>query len=424
MLCEDLLKNISIPQMVPVSQHFDTEHLLDIPAAVAAALEREGTLDRIQPGMQVAITGGSRGISNIALILKTIGGLVKLRGANPFLVPAMGSHGGGSAEGQVAVLASLGITEAALEFPIRSCATPIEIGITPSGVAAMFDQFAWQADATIVVNRIKEHPAFIHRIESGLCKMIVIGLGKQQGADQCHRTHIHLLGPLIEEIATYTIPRSNIVFGVGILENAYDETYSLTAIPAERILEEEPTLLKLSKSLMPSICLSSFDILIMDEIGKNICGAGYDTKVIGRFPNPAVPDTTVFSRMAVLRLSKETHGNAMGISNADVCTSRMVEEMDREQSYLNSLTSLTPFSCKIPMHFPTDRQVIQAAIKLCPDLTRPESARIVRIHNTRNLGKISVSKNLLPDITSVDCMEIIGPPADLPFDCDGNLKDL
>ena len=424
MLCEDLLKNISIPQMVPVSQHFDTEHLLDIPAAVAAALEREGTLDRIQPGMQVAITGGSRGISNIALILKTIGGLVKLRGANPFLVPAMGSHGGGSAEGQVAVIASLGITEAALEFPIRSCATSIEIGITPSGAAAMFDQFAWQADATIVVNRIKEHPAFIHRIESGLCKMIVIGLGKQQGADQCHRTHIHLLGPLIEEIATYTIPRSNIVFGVGILENAYDETYSLTAIPAERILEEEPTLLKLSKSLMPSICLSSFDILIMDEIGKNICGAGYDTKVIGRFPNPAVPDTTVFSRMAVLRLSKETHGNAMGISNADVCTSRMVEEMDREQSYLNSLTSLTPFSCKIPMHFPTDRQVIQAAIKLCPDLTRPESARIVRIHNTRNLGKISVSKNLLPDITSVDCMEIIGPPADLPFDCDGNLKDL
>lgn len=424
MLCKDLLENIPIPQMVPVRQHFPTDHLLDIPDAVAAALEREGTLDRIQPGMQVAITGGSRGISNIALILKTIGDLVKLRGANPFVVPAMGSHGGGSAEGQVAVLASLGITEDALGFPIHSCVTPVEIGITPSGAAAMFDQFAWQADATIVVNRIKEHPAFFHRIESGLCKMIVIGLGKQQGADQCHRTHIHRLGPLIEEIAAYTIPRSNIVFGVGILENAYDETYSLTAIPAERILEEEPNLLKLSKSLMPSICLSSFDILIMDEIGKNICGAGYDTKVIGRFPNPAVPDTAVFSRMAVLRLSKETHGNAMGISNADVCTSRMVEEMDREQSYLNSLTSLTPFSCKVPMHFPTDRQVIQAAIKLCPDLAGPESARIVRIHNTRTLGKIFVSKNLLSDIAFDDRMEIIGPPADLSFDCDGNLRDL
>ena len=424
MLCKDLLADIPLPRMVPVGQHFHTDHLTDIPAAVAKALEREGTLERIRPGMQVAITGGSRGISNIALILKSIGDLVKQRGADPFVVPAMGSHGGGTAEGQVAVLESLGVTEASLGFPIRSSVSPVEVGRTPSGAVAMFDQYAWQADATIVVNRIKEHPAFFNRVESGLCKMIVIGLGKQQGADQCHRTHIHLMGPLIEEIAAYVLPRSNIVFGLGILENAYDETSLLAAIPAERILEEEPQLLEKSKAMMPSICPASFDVLVMDEIGKNICGAGYDTKVVGRFPNPAMPDTAVFSRMAILRLSRQTHGNAMGISNADVCTSRMVEEMDLEQSYLNSLTSLTPFSCKVPMHFSTDRQVLQAAIKLCPDLAGPEAVRMVRIHNTRTLGKIFVSENMLCEIASDPRMEVLGPPEELSFDADGNLTDL
>lgn len=235
MSCIDLLHDIRLPNMVAVHQNFNTERITDIPAAVAAALGREGTLDQIRPGMRVAITGGSRGISNIALIIKTIGELVKARNAEPFVIPAMGSHGGATARGQIDVLASLGITEEYLGFPIRSCMEPVEVGITASGAAAMFDCYAWEADATIVVNRIKEHPAFFHQIESGLSKMIVIGLGKQKGADQCHRTHIHHLGPLIEEIASFIIPRSNIVFGLAIIENAQEETYSLTAIPASRI---------------------------------------------------------------------------------------------------------------------------------------------------------------------------------------------
>ena len=340
------------------------------------------------------------------------------------MVPAMGSHGGGTAEGQIGVLASLGITEEYLGFPIYSCMEPVEVGVTASGAVAMFDRYAWEADATIVVNRVKEHPAFFNQIESGLSKMIVIGLGKQKGADQCHRTHIHHLGPLIEEIAAFIIPRSNIVFGLAIIENAHEETYMLAAIPASQILVEEPALLERSKSLMPCIYPKQFDVLVMDQIGKNICGAGYDTKVIGRFPNPMVQDTAVFNRMAVLRLTEETHGNAMGISNADVCTSRMVEEMDCEQSYLNSLTSLTPFSCKVPMHFPTDKLVIQAAVKLCPDLPTPDDVRIVRIHNTRTLGTIWASENMLPDLAVDARMEIIGPPQPFPFDSEGNLQDI
>jgi len=424
MSCVDLLSDIELPKMVAVHQIFHSEHIDDIPAAVARALKRKGTLDQIKPGMKVAITGGSRGISNIALILKTVGELVKARGAAPFIVPAMGSHGGATAEGQVAVLASLGITENYLGFPVRSCMEPVEIGVTASGAVAMFDRYAWEADATIVVNRVKEHPAFFNKIESGLSKMIVIGLGKQKGADQCHRTHIHLLGPLIEEIAAFVIPRSNIVFGLAVIENAHEETYSLEAVPASRILDEEPALLERSKSLMPCIYPKKFDVLILDQIGKNICGAGYDTKVIGRFPNPLVPDTAVFNRMAILRLTEETHGNAMGISNADVCTSRMVEEMDREQSYLNSLTSLTPFSCKVPMNFPTDKLVIQAAVKLCPDLPSPNDARIVRVHNTRTLGSIWVSENMLPDIASDARMEVVGEPQPFAFDCKGNIQEL
>lgn len=424
MSCVDLLRDIPIPRMVPVRQHFPTDRISDIPAAVTAALTREGTLDRVKPGMQVAITGGSRGISNIALILKTIGSLVKERGASPFVVPAMGSHGGATAQGQIEVLTSLGVTETYLGFPIRSCMEPVDMGVTASGATAMFDRNAWEADATIVVNRIKEHPAFFNRIESGLCKMIVIGLGKQKGADQCHRTHIHQLGPMIEEIAAYILPRSNIIFGLGIIENAYEETCSLAAVPSEKLLEEEPSLLQQSKALMPAIYPAAFDVLVLDEIGKNICGAGYDTKVIGRFPNPAVADTAAFNRMAILRLTRETHGNAMGISNADVCTSRMVEEMDREQSYLNSLTSLTPFSCKVPMHFPSDKLVIQAAIKLCPDLAAPENVRLVRIHNTRTLGEIFVSENMLPAIASDTRMEIAGKPENLIFDGSGNFPGL
>ena len=420
----ELLAQIPLPRMYTVQQHFDGAHLEDIPAAVAEALGREGTLDRIRPGMRVAISGGSRGISNIALILKTIGELVSARGAKPFVFPAMGSHGGATSEGQRNVLASLGVTEEYLGFPILSEIEPIALGQTPSGAIAMFDRNAYEADATIIVNRVKEHPAFFNRIESGLCKMIVIGVGKQKGADQCHRTDIHKLGPLIEEIAAYTIPRSNICFAVGIVENAFEQTYAIHAVPAERILDEEPALLEQAKSRMPSIYPQNFDVLILDEIGKNICGAGYDTKVIGRFPNPLVPDTASFKRMAILRLTEETHGNAMGISNADVCSRCMVEEMDYEQSYMNSLTSLTPFSCKIPMFFPTDRQVIQAAIKMCPDLPNPAGARIVRIRNTRTLGVIQVSENMIPELLGDPRMEIIGEPQAFVFDAADNIIGL
>ncbi len=424
MSCAELLSSITIPKMCAVSQRFSPQHIENIPLAISQALAREGTLDRIRPGMRVAVTGGSRGISNIALILKTVCELVKSRGASPFVVPAMGSHGGATADGQIQVLASLGITETYLGFPVVSAMDAVELGSSPSGAIAMFDSNAHLADATIVINRIKEHPAFCGAIESGLAKMIVIGLGKQRGADQCHRTHIHLLGPLINEIAAYTLPRSNIIFGLGIIENAYDETCELAAIPAELILDEEPALLVRSQELMPSIYPRSFDLLILDEIGKNICGAGYDTKVIGRFPNPMMPDTAVFNRMAILRLTEQTHGNAMGISNADVCTSRIVEEMDREQSYLNSLTSLTPFSCKIPMYFPTDRLVIQAAIKMCPDLPNPNDVRIVRIRNTCTLGSISVSENMLADVALDNRMAVSGTPCEIAFDNDGNIVGL
>lgn len=420
----ELLAQIPLPRMCTVKQHFGETHIDDIPAAVAAALEREGTLDRIQPGMRVAISGGSRGISNIALILRSIGEQVRARGASPFVFPAMGSHGGASSEGQRAVLESLGVTEEYLGFPILSDIEPVELGRTPCGALAMFDRNAYGADATIIVNRIKEHPAFSNKIESGLCKMIVIGAGKQRGADQCHRTHIHLMGPLIEDIAAYTIPRSNIRFAVGILENAFEQTCSIHAIPAERIMEEEPLLLQKSKSLMPSIYPTDFDVLVMDEIGKNICGAGYDTKVIGRFPNPMVADTACFKRMAILRLTEETHGNAMGISNADVCNSCMVREMNYEQSYMNSLTSLTPFSCKVPMNFPTDRQVLQAAIKMCPDLPDPAQVKIVRVHNTRTLGEIQVSENMLPQLAGDPRVEVVGAPTEIMFDAEDNIIGL
>lgn len=420
----ELLEKINLPKMCAVRQNFSAEHIEDIENAVICALKREGTLDRIHEGMSVAVTGGSRGVSNIAKIIKTICEQVALKGAHPFVVPAMGSHGGATSEGQVRVLESLGITEEYLGFPIKSEIEPVELGVVPNGAIAMFDKNAYEADATIVVNRVKEHPAFINRVESGLCKMIVIGLGKQRGADQAHRTAIQNLGPIIEEIARYTISKSNIVFAVGLIENAFEQTAEIAAVPVEKIMEEEPLLLERSKKLMPKIIPQNFDVLIMDEIGKNICGGGYDTKVVGRIPNPDVKDTASFKRMAILRLTEETHGNGMGISNADVCNSCIVDEMDFEQTYMNSITSLTPFSCKIPMNFRTDKQVIQAAVKMCPDLPNTDDARIVRIHNTKTLGNIWVSENMLDELRDNSDIEIVGEAEELIFNDADNIAGL
>ncbi|MGE4284857.1 MAG: lactate racemase domain-containing protein, partial [Clostridia bacterium] len=279
---DDLVRSMKIPKMMKIEQVFDRPVINDVENAVREQLKRKGTLDRIKKGMNVAITAGSRGIRDIARVIKCICDEVKKKGATPFVIPAMGSHGGSTAEGQLDILRLLGITEEYIQVPIRATMEVIELGKTKSGITAMFDKYAFEADATIVVNRIKAHPAFKHKVESGIAKMVVIGLGKQKGAAQCHSTAVHKLGPYIEEVADYVLSHSNIVFGVGILENAYDETFKIVAIPSEKILEEEPSYLLEAKQYSAKIYLKDYDVLIIDEIGKNISGAGVDTTIIER----------------------------------------------------------------------------------------------------------------------------------------------
>ena len=417
---DSLLADVQLPRFVRIRQTFSEEHIpaQQIPAAVAQALSRPEIAGRIQPGMSVCLTCGSRGIDNNVAIIRAVADFCKARGAQPFAIPAMGSHGGATAEGQLEVLHSFGITEETIGCPIYSSMETVCIGKTAEGHNVFIDHHAAAADAVIVINRIKPHTSFRGTYESGLMKMMAIGLGKQKGAEACHADgflQMHKMVPLFGKAILANAP---IAFGLGIIENAFDKTESLHALTPEEIIEQEPLLLKKAAALMPSLGFEECDVLIVDEIGKNISGCGMDPNITGVFATPGITGGIRAQRRCILSLTPETHGNGYGMGAADCITQRLFEQLDLNAIYPNSVTSTSLGFSKIPLIMQSDRAAIQLCIRTCNRIDK-SAPRIIRIRNTLSLSEFEISEALIPAMK--DNMELLSQPNYLPFDETGSL---
>ena len=412
------------PQMFRIRQHFDAPRVDDIAGTVRDEIARINPSSTIKPGQTVAIAAGSRGVANINTIVKTVVEEMKAIGAVPYIVPAMGSHGGGTAEGQTQVLAEYGITEGAMGCPIKSSMDVIQIGVSDFDMPIYFDKHASEADHVVVVNRIKPHTGFAGEIESGLMKMMLIGLGKHKGASVYHRAIIHhsfdkvvrLVGKVVRE-------EMPITFGVATLENGYDETALIEAIPAADFEEREKVLQAKSKEWCPSLPFDDIDLLIIDEMGKNISGSGMDTNVIGRKRNDrrAMGDETPrVLRIFVRDLTEVTHGNATGIGMAEFTTRRLVDKIDYHATYTNVITGQHVSAAAIPLHCDTDAEVLDIALESI-GLIAPEDARVLWIPNTLDLGEVEASEAYLSQADIRDDLEILTDLRPLETEADGNL---
>lgn len=411
---------MAVPRMLRLRQNFPRPRVAGIPRAVAEALAVADL--KIKRGDTVAVGAGSRGIANIGIIVGATVRWLKDLGARPFVFPAMGSHGGGTPEGQLSVLAHYGITESTMSCPIRATMEVVQVGEALS-LPIWLDRYASEADWIGLVNRVKPHTDFKGAIESGLFKMMTIGLGKHKGAIQYHRANIHHgYETVITAVGREMLAKARIGFGVGIVENGYDETARIEAFNADNLEAGERRLLKDAREWMARLPFTQIDVLIVEEMGKNISGAGMDTNVIGRPTNPHEPfpaDPKILWIVA-LDLTDESYGNATGIGNADFATRRLVEKIDMKPTLINCITACEPGAAKVPPTYETDREAIETALS-CIGLTPPEQARVVRIKNTLLLGEIEASEALLPEIAGRADLTRLGEPVLLAFDAAGRL---
>ncbi len=412
------------PRMLRVKQKFEAPTLEDIPAAVRTEVQNLALDSKVTAGESVAISVGSRGIANIALIIKSLVEELKALGLEPFLVPAMGSHGGGVAEAQQAIIEGYGVTEEYTGAPIKASMETVQVGETEDGVPVFFDQYAYDADHVAVVGRIKPHTDFVGEIESGLHKMMLIGLGKHKGAALYHQAIVHYsFDRIIRSVGQTVIDKCGVLLGLGLVENQYDKTALIKGVGAEEFVDREKELLVLAKKWMPRLPFETVDLLIVDEIGKNISGAGMDTNVVGRKfhdNHAAEKEYPKVTRILVRGLTEETHGNASGIGTAEYAHKRAIEEMDREITYINCMTGNHPSGAHIPLYFDTDRICIDRALETV-GLVEAENARVLRIHNTLDLAEVLVSEAYLPEIEKREDLEIIGEAEDMPFDANDDL---
>ncbi|WP_088834126.1 lactate racemase domain-containing protein [Paenibacillus tyrfis] len=415
-----LLQDIPIPQMVRIRQKFDGTRLERPTEDLERELAKPGTIDRIKPGQQVAVAVGSRGVANIAAFTRTTIDAIKRAGAHPFIVPCMGSHGGATAEGQKEVLHHLGVTEEAMGVPIRSTMEVVQIDQLPNGLPVYVDKYAYEVDAIVVINRVKPHTAFRGKIESGIMKMISIGLGKQKGAEACHQLGFKYMAENVPAMARIMLEKLPILFGVALVENAYDETCIVEVLPAAQVEEREMVLLEIAKARLPKILFDQIDVLVIDYIGKNISGDGMDPNITGRYPTPYAHGGPDVSKMVVLDTTPETKGNANGVGTADFTTQRLVDKMDLAATYANGLTSTVCAPTKIATTLENDMYAIKAAVKTCNILDYTQ-CRLVRIRDTLHLGEIEISVNLLEEAKLHPDIEILTEPYDLPFNSEGNL---
>ena len=418
----NLVKDVTVPRMFRVRQIFPRNKIEpeEIPDIIKKLLSEEKFSSQIKPGMKIAITAGSRGISNNALTTKCIADFIKSKGAQPFVVPAMGSHGGSTAAGQREILRGYGITEEYLQCPILSSMEVKKIGVNEEGTDVYIDKYAAESDGIVIGCRIKPHTAFRGPYESGIMKMMAIGLGKQYGAQVCHEAGFKHMAKNVPLFGKAIIRNAPVLFAVPTIENANDETCKIVAVNADEIEEMEPVLLKEAASYMARILVDSCDVLIVDEIGKNYSGDGMDPNITGTFCSPYASGGIAAQRVAVLDLSKETHGNGIGLGFSSATTIRVFDKLDLASMYPNAITRTVLGGVRIPIIMESDKEAIQVCIKSCTesDKTRP---RVVRIPNSLHLEHIMLSEDYLEEIKGMETIEIESEPMDLPFDEDGML---
>jgi hypothetical protein len=416
-----LLEGIPIPRLVKIRQVFERPVIADVASAFRERLVRSRGPDSVRPGMRVGVGVGSRGIANQPVMVRILIDHLKARGARPFIFPAMGSHGGATAEGQQELLARMGISEQTMGAPVRATMDVVDMGTAENGLTVWFDAYAAAADGIVLLNRIKPHVSFRGRYESGLMKMIAIGLGKQKGAEACHQLGMERMLENIEAIGRTALSTGRILFGIALLENAYHETCRIEVLPADRIEEEEASLQAEAKRLEPRIVFDRLDVLIIDEIGKNISGTGFDNNVVGRYHLPHMTSAGPFiTRIIALDITEASHGNGNGLGILDFTTDRAYRKFSFEETYPNSLTSTVPASIKIPMVLKNDRLAIQAAIKTC-NIADFRQVRLGRIKNTLEVHQMEISENLLGEARTNSKMEIRSEPFELNFNSEGNL---
>jgi hypothetical protein len=408
-----------LPTMLRLRQTFARPQVTDIPGTVARSLEAAGLA--VKRGDVVAVGAGSRGIANVDVIVGATVRWLRDLGARPFVFPAMGSHGGGTAQGQLSVLEHYGITEATMGCPVRATMDVTQVG-EALGLPVWLDRFAAEADWIGLVNRIKPHTDFKGSIESGLFKMMTIGLGKWKGAVQYHRANVsHGYETVITAVGREMLARARIGFGVGVVENGYDETAQIEAFNARDLEAGERRLLKSAREWMARLPFSPIDVLIVEQIGKNISGSGMDTNVIGRPTNPFEPfpaDPKILWIVA-LDITEESYGNATGLGNADFTTRRLVDKIDMKATLINCITACAPWGARIPATYETDREAIETALD-CIGLTPSERARVVRIKNTLVLGELEVSDAFAAEVARRGDLTVLGETP-LRFDATGRL---
>lgn len=415
------------PQLFRLRQQFEGPVVDDVAGEVEQQLASLALAEKIQPGQSVAITAGSRGIANIEIIIRGICQHLKALGAEPFIVPAMGSHGGGTAAGQQQIIESYGITEEFCGCPIRASMDTVVVCEAEEGFPVHFDQQASEADHVFVCGRVKPHTGFHGDIESGLMKMMLIGLGKHAGALIYHRAIMNYsFGQIVRSVAREVLAKCRIVGGLAIVENAYDETAKLAGVAPEKFEEEEKGLLVLAKQWMPRLPFDQVDVLTIDEIGKNISGSGLDTNVVGRKyldHRAAEEEYPKVKKIIVRGLTAETHGNAAGIGLAEFCLSRVVEQMNVQATRVNCLTGGHPTGAMIPLDYETDRETLDMALSTI-GLIKPRESRLMWIRDTLDVAEVECSAAYLEEAQQRADLEVLTPLRDMPFDADGNLPDV
>lgn len=414
-----LLRDVPLPSMFHAAQRFPSAHIEreDIEKAVFDEINRSGMAQRILPGKRIAVTAGSRGIRNVDEITRAVVAFVKSRGAVPFIVPAMGSHGGATAEGQREMLAGYGITEEAMGCDILSSMETVLLGHSELGKPVYMDKNAYEADGVIISCRLKPHNAFRGPVESGPCKMMTVGLGKQKGAEQVHSDGMDIIAKNIPTMAKVTLGTGKILFAIPCLENAYDQTMMLEAIPAENILQREPELLKIAFANMPSILVGAGDVLIVDRIGKNFSGTGVDPNITGTFSTPYATGGVQVQRTCFLNLTEESHGNSLGVGLASAITRRIYDQIDADAMYTNCITSTVIKSAMLPCVLSTDKEAIQFCLRTANriDLNNP---RVIRIQNSLHVGQVMLSAAYYDEVKAgkYEGLTALDEPQALTFD--------
>ncbi|WP_099355195.1 lactate racemase domain-containing protein [Fredinandcohnia onubensis] len=420
-ILQELLRDIPVPKMLKVKQNFDDSKIENLVEELTNKLQREEVKQTIKPGMEIAIAVGSRGIDRLVDLTKTTVEFIKEQGGTPFIVPSMGSHGGATGEGQREVLKHLGVTEESVGCEIRSSMEVIKLGELANGLPVYIDKYASKADGIVVINRVKPHTAFRGSVESGIQKMISIGLGKQKGAEACHQLGFKYMAENVPAMAQMIMEKTPILFGVATVENAFDKVAVLDIMLPDEIVEKEPELQAQAKKLLPKLFFDQIDVLVIDQIGKNISGDGMDPNITGRYPTPYAHGGPEVNKMVVLDLTPETEGNANGVGTADFTTQRLVDKMDRDFTYANGLTSTVVAPTKIATTLPNDKEAIQAAIKTC-NILDFTTVKMVRIKDTLHVSEIEVSEALLDYIKQHPNMEQASDLYDFDFDENGNLQ--